>query len=77
MGNLVKVIAQVDYSVNITCPHCDRSIDLISDDNCNYDDDSVVSRQFFTNSRDGWEDIGLEFTCHHCDGEFELDSLEY
>lgn len=77
MGDLVKVVAQVDYSVNVTCPHCDKSIDLISDDDGLYDDDNIVSRQFFKNNKDGWEDMDIEFTCHHCDGEFVLDELEY
>lgn len=74
MSKLIKVKAQVDFKVDVECPHCKEAINLIDD---GHNDDGAISDIFFSNSSKAWVDVGFEICCKHCDQEFILDELEY
>lgn len=74
---LPKVTGQVDFRVDVECPHCEKSINLISDNNCGHDYDNCVTNAFFDTKGESWDKAGIDVTCHHCEGEFILNKLEY
>ena len=65
-----SVNAQLSWSLDIECPHCEGDIDL-----ADCDDDTEFARAIFNNK---WADLkGAEVTCPHCQEEFLIDEVEY
>lgn len=62
--------AYLEYSVNVECPKCEESTDLVDND-----DDHIVSRAIFSNNWDALK--GHEVTCEHCGHEFKIEKVEY
>ncbi|CAM0103217.1 hypothetical protein VPH207E341_0021 [Vibrio phage 207E34-1] len=71
------VTGQVSFHVYVDCHHCKENLDLITENDGNYDYDNCITDDFFDNKGDGWDTINEIMVCHHCDGEFTLNKLEY
>ena len=69
-----KVTGYADYSVNITCPTCGDTFDVIGTEN---DDDSVVTKPMFENTTKSCTNMDIQIVCPSCDSELILDKLEY
>ena len=68
-----KSTAYLDYSLEVTCPHCGKEIDLVK-----YEDDAGdndISKRIFS---DNWDAlIGWGIECPHCNNDFLLSHVEY
>jgi phage FluMu protein Com len=65
-----KNIAELYWSLHMTCPKCKRFFDLTVKD-----DDQIFFNAIF-NSR--WEDLtGIDIECPQCKHKFVLDGVEY
>lgn len=65
--------AFLDYQIDVDCPHCNESVDLVrleSDAG-----DNTISGNVFQNR---WHLLkGYLVECPHCKNDFELAGLEY
>ena len=62
--------AQLDYSLNVDCPKCKSSIDLLEQEG-----DGEFSTPIFNNR---WDELkGEHVICPECDDEFTLDGCRY
>jgi hypothetical protein len=64
-----KLIAYLDYSINVECPICGHSNDIVD-----HDDENKVAYDLFNNK---WQDLNFEFTCKKCDVLLLLDEIRY
>lgn len=69
-----KVIGYADYSVEVACPACGDSFDLIGTEN---DEDNVVTRPMFENTTESCTNMGIGIVCPGCESELVLDKIEY
>ena len=69
-----KVIGYADYSVEVTCPVCGDSFDLIGAEN---DDDNAVTRPMFENTTKSCTNMDIDIVCPGCESELTLDKIEY
>lgn len=64
--------AQLDWSLYVYCPKCERGNDLADPQ---HDTDHDIARHIFSNAwgkLDGWE-----VTCEGCGHEFKIKKVEY
>ena len=67
-----KQTAILYCSLNISCPSCNESIDLLDGP---YDDDGIYSTPIFNNN---WGELkGRDITCEKCECEFLIEDVEY
>lgn len=66
-------IAFVDWSLDIDCPHCKESVDLVEyEGNCG---ETTFANAIFSNR---WDDlIGFDIECPHYKRDFQIDKVEY
>lgn len=70
---LKRATAFLDYSIDTTCPHCNKDIDIVEMESNSGDHE--ISNKVFNNQ---WSSLeGWTVTCPHCDLDFELEKLEY
>ncbi len=69
-----KVLGYATVEVNVGCPNCGKSFDVLSGNN---DDDNIVSDALYENTTKSCTDIGYQLSCPDCDLEFELDEIVY
>ena len=70
--NKKKPVATLDWSLDVMCPECNTSIDLVELD---HELDYRFSKYIFTNSWDALKDS--EVDCPHCNHQFGIDRVEY
>lgn len=68
------VTGYANYSVDITCPDCGCTFDVIWTEN---DDDNAVTNPMFENTTESCTNMNVEIACPSCDAELILDNLEY
>ncbi len=66
----MTAIATLTCSLEVYCPKCNESIDLLEDD-CDY----IFSTIVFSKNLDDLK--GQEAICPNCDHEFNLTGVEY
>lgn len=70
MSTKERIKATLNISVDIDCPECNHTLDLLHND-----DENIVTDAIFGNL---WEDLaGYDITCTKCGHEFLVDEIEY
>lgn len=63
-----KPTALLSWSVLVTCPFCQNTVDMASDE------DGWLSEPIFNNR---WDDLkNANVFCYHCDQDFEIEKVE-
>ena len=63
-------VARLDWTLFISCPACDASVDLVDQD-----EDGCFSHAIFNNK---WEEAkGESVYCDECSHEFTVEGIEY
>ena len=69
---MIKATATLFWSLDVECPHCKDSFDLVDTDS---DNDYSIANKIFNNQWDALN--GKEVQCPNCCKEFELEKVEY
>lgn len=65
--------AFLDWSLEVDCPHCDETVDLVEleSDSGDYD----IANRIFTSK---WGELaGWDVKCPHCKHDFKLEKVHY
>ena len=66
-------IAFLDWSLDIDCPHCKETVDLVQYESDT--GDNSIARRIFTSQ---WDALtGWDIECPHCRNDFKIDKVEY
>lgn len=72
MTTQTKPVANLEWSLYVTCPKCDESNDLAESV---HDTENDIANHIFTNA---WDKLnGWEVECQHCGHEFQIEKVEY
>lgn len=66
---LPKVTATPTYYIKVECPYCHKQ--------CDCSDDYEIVDAMFENTTAACTNMGIEYTCPHCEQDFIVDELEY
>ncbi len=79
----MKVSGVVRYELNVTCPYCQKNLDLNSwpyddDQECYGPAEDELGLALFgkKNEPAKWESISIDYTCYGCKKNFVLSSIE-
>lgn len=67
-----SAIAQLDFSVDVTCPYCEKEQDITR-----YDHENTINKAIFNNR---WHDLeGYLHVCefNECGAVFKIEKVEY
>lgn len=67
----MKVTGYLEWSVWVTCPHCNEQVSLV---NLEPEIDYGLSINIFQNN---WNNLEIEYRCPKCGNYFELENVEY
>ena len=72
---LVDTVGYLNYSVNVTCPLCQRPLDL---NEAPYDDRDELGLAIFGSDIQPakWIGLNIEYQCNHCKNYFILTRLD-
>ena len=70
---MTKTIAFLDWSLDVDCPNCNETVDLVRLE-ADAGDNSISGR-IFTNNWDALK--GWDVECPHCKRDFKIDRVEY
>jgi len=74
-----QVTGEIDYSVSVVCPHCKDHLDLTWHPYVEQDVGNTLGICVFGGKEKSaqWDNLGIEYTCEHCNKAFVLSKLEY
>lgn len=72
---LKKVSGYPDYSISVTCPHCNHEFDAAKVES--EFGESGLTDAMFANTTESCTDMDYEIECPECEKEFIIDKLEY